>query len=290
MANEHDKRYKKLFSHPTLIRQLLTSFVQEDFVRGLDFSTLERLDKSFITENFKEKESDLIYRIEFNTKPVYIYLLLEFQSTMDRCMALRILRYITEFYEYLVYVKKEKTPLPAVFPLLLYNGDGAWTAPTDIRDLIRSDIPGSYIPGFNYYKLIENELSPEVLKKIRGVVSAVFYVENSNLDDLGDHFPDVIKMLEAEQPELIDLFRKWLNNILGNEAGEFDTPLTNLQEVQSMFATSLKEHDKKLLEKGKKEEKIETAKKMLEDGLSAEKISFYTGLTISEVTKLAGEK
>lgn len=102
MANIHDIGYKELFSYPELVEELLLSFVKEDFVQHLDFSTLERLDKSFITPEFKEKESDLIYRINFREKAVYIFLLIEFQSSVDKFMALRILRYITEFYEYLV--------------------------------------------------------------------------------------------------------------------------------------------------------------------------------------------
>ena len=61
MVNKHDRRYKKLFSNPVLLKELLQSFVEEDFINDLDFSSLERLDKSFVTDRFKEKESDLIY-------------------------------------------------------------------------------------------------------------------------------------------------------------------------------------------------------------------------------------
>ncbi|MGC4378916.1 Rpn family recombination-promoting nuclease/putative transposase [Fictibacillus sp. Mic-4] len=39
--------------------------------------------------------------------------------------------------------------------------------------------------------------------------------------------------------------------------------------------------------KGKEEGKIEVAKKMLEDGISHEKIAEYTGLSLKEINKLA---
>ncbi len=116
------------------MRELLESFVEEDFIRELDFSTLERIDKSFVTDSFREKESDLIYKIHFKNQEIYIYLLIEFQSTVDRFMALRILRYICEFYEFLIQQKIKK--LPAVFPVLLYNGDIRWTAKHNIKELI----------------------------------------------------------------------------------------------------------------------------------------------------------
>lgn len=282
MVNEHDRRNKRLFTHPKLVEELLTYFVDEDFVKELDFSTLERLDKSFITDDFKEKESDLIYKIDFKGSELYIYLLLEFQSTVDKFMSLRMLRYITEFYEFLVYNKRVKS-LPAVFPLLLYNGDRKWTAPSDIRELIHPDIPEQYIPGFQYYKIIENELSSQTLLQIKNMVSAIFYIENMSPEELGDHIQDILKLLESEQPELFDLFGAWFNNVLGSRAGEFDGHLSSLQEVQNMFATALKEYDKTLELKGRKAEKFETARKMLEKGFSLKDIVEITGLSYEEI-------
>ena len=40
--NRHDHSYKLLFSHPEMVRDLLTGFVKEAWVEQLDFSTLEK--------------------------------------------------------------------------------------------------------------------------------------------------------------------------------------------------------------------------------------------------------
>ena len=96
--NIHDSGYKKLFSNRTIFRQLLETFVNQEWVHSLDFDTCETLDKSFISEHYKETESDLIYKIQFHDREVYIYILIEFQSTVDSFMALRVLNYITNFY------------------------------------------------------------------------------------------------------------------------------------------------------------------------------------------------
>ena len=154
MTNKHDKRYKKLFSHPILLQELLEHFVDENFIKDLDFSTLERLDKSFITNQFAEKESDLIYKIAFKDTQFYVFILIEFQSTVDKFMALRMLRYICEFYEFLA--QKKIKQLPAVFPILLYNGDAKWTAKLSLKDLIIKHIPDQYIPDFEYYPIVIN--------------------------------------------------------------------------------------------------------------------------------------
>ena len=46
MANEHDLRYRKLFSNPRIMEELLVSFVDESWVRDIDFSKAERMDRS----------------------------------------------------------------------------------------------------------------------------------------------------------------------------------------------------------------------------------------------------
>lgn len=96
--NIHDSGYKKLFSNQTIFRQLLETFVTREWVNHLDFTTCEMLDKSFISQHYKETESDLIYKVQLLNHEVYIYILIEFQSTVDPFMALRALNYITNFY------------------------------------------------------------------------------------------------------------------------------------------------------------------------------------------------
>ena len=98
MTNIHDSGYKKLFSNKTIFRQLLLTFVDEPWVAQLDFDDCETIDKSFVSDHYKETESDIIYRVRWLDQDIYIFILIEFQSTVDRFMALRILNYITNFY------------------------------------------------------------------------------------------------------------------------------------------------------------------------------------------------
>lgn len=300
MPSEHDIRYKRLFSNPILVKELLQSFTEEKFIEELDFSTLERLDKSFITDEFKEKESDLIYRIKFQDKDLYIFLLFEFQSTVDRFMAVRMLRYICEFYEFLL--QRRLNRLPAVFPILLYNGDRRWTAKKNVKELIEASIPDRYIPDFEYYLILENEFSKETLLSIKNAVSAIFYVENSKPEDLHQEIQKILRLLETEKPEIVILFSRWLNNLLGYHDIEINESLSSLKEVREMFATKLKKYRKELLqegieqgiaqgiekgiEKGTDSAKIEIAKKMLSLGYTVDNICAVTGLSRKEVNAL----
>jgi len=295
MASDSDKRYKKIFSNPLVVEQLLLYFVHEDFVKDLDFSSLERLDKSFVTEKFQEKESDIIYKVNFKGNEIYIYLLIEFQSTVDKFMSLRILRYILEFYDFLSQNDKF-TKLPAVFPILLYNGEDKWTAKENISDIIIGSIPKRYIPNFSYYEIAENEISKETLLEIHNFMSAIFYVEISTPEQIKSEIMSIIGLIERERPDLIKLFRLFINNLFKtsnyNNIEEVNQEIDNIMEVKTMLTAAIERMKQEIREDVKEmsekfvETKIETAKRMIEKGLSLDLVIEYIGLNEEEIKKL----
>ena len=300
IAHKHDTGYKKIFSNPRIVEELITSFVNEDWVKEIDYSRMERIDKSFVTAEFIERESDIIYKAQFEGKDVYIYLLIEFQSTVDRFMSLRILRYICEFYEYLVKSKGIKM-LPAVFPILLYNGDDRWTAPENVKDLIEESIAATYIPDFKYYKIAENEISKDTLLKIKNFVAALFYVENSTPETVAEEIKEIVEMLSTDHPEEMTLFKNWLKYIFkaGDEILEY---IEHIEEGKTMFATALKKHDEIMiqqgmqqgvqqgLQKGIHENRIDIVSRMLKKNFAIEQIAEITGLSIDEIKQISVQK
>jgi len=45
-------------------QQLLESFVNQPWVRNIDFSKLEKVDKTFISDKYLKTESDIIYKVK----------------------------------------------------------------------------------------------------------------------------------------------------------------------------------------------------------------------------------
>ncbi|MCP4675604.1 MAG: Rpn family recombination-promoting nuclease/putative transposase, partial [Deltaproteobacteria bacterium] len=131
---DKDHSYKLLFSHPEMVRDLLRGFVLEEWVNDLDFSTLERVNGSYVSDDLRDREDDVVWRVRFGAKWLYVYLLLEFQSTVDRFMALRIMTYVGLLYQDLVRAKQltEGGLLPPVLPVVLYNGERRWNAAVDM--------------------------------------------------------------------------------------------------------------------------------------------------------------
>lgn len=292
------------------MQKLLESFVHESFIKDLDFSTLKRVDKSFINADFTEKESDLIFTIQFKDKTIYIFLLLEFQSTVDKLMPIRFLRYIMELYESFRNIPNEGM-FPAVFPLLLYSGDAKWTAKEEINSLIEKSIPEEYIPKFRYYPIFENQIPKKSLTKIKNAVSAIFYIENSSPRELENEIDILMNIIKGENLPVIRELVNWFNNYLFHLNSNIDKEsislkLETLTEVKAMFATKLKEHDEKILEqgieqgiekgieqgieqglsKGAYNKAIETALNLKKLGISVDIITKATGLTKTEIENL----
>ena len=115
--NVHDSGYKLLFSNRTIFRQLIETFVDAPWVKEADFSRCEPVDKSFVSDEYRQRESDLIYRVALRGQDLYIYVLIEFQSTVDRFMAVRVLNYLTSFYLDYVRAHRHVRRLPPIFPL-----------------------------------------------------------------------------------------------------------------------------------------------------------------------------
>jgi len=293
MAQKHDQRYKKIFSNPIFIEKLLVSFVHERFIKDLDFTNMERIDKSFVDNKMEERESDIIYKINFKGKPIYIYLLLEFQSSVDRTMPLRFLRYILELSE--SYGKDKDTKLyPAVFPLLLYNGEDKWTANINPKELYAKTIPDKFIPSFEYYPIIINKIEKKTLLKIHNVVSAIFLLENASLKELHKAFDDLIILLKDSSPVEVDGFKIWLNSLLKDRNIDIDEEiiqqLDSPQEVLPMFAATLDRMEEEFtlrgIEKGLDKGKKEIAINLLKSNFGLENTAKMTGLTIEELKKL----
>jgi predicted transposase YdaD len=128
---EHDASYKLLFSHARMVEDLLRGFVHEAWVREVDFTSLERVSGSYVSEDLRDREDDMIWRVRWGAEWLYIYLLLEFQATVDRYMAVRLMVYVGLLWQSLIQARtlSPSGKLPPVVPIVLYNGRRRWTAP-----------------------------------------------------------------------------------------------------------------------------------------------------------------
>ena len=134
----HDETYKKLFAFPRMVEDLLRGFVAGPWSEEIDFSTLEKLSAEYVSDELLARHGDAVWRVRLRESWLYLLVLLEFQSQDEPRMALRILAYTSLLYQELVRngAVGAGERLPAVLPVVLYNGEPAWRAARDMDDLI----------------------------------------------------------------------------------------------------------------------------------------------------------
>ena len=137
----HDRSHKLLFDHPRAVRDLMTGFVGGDLAHLLDEETLEQVSSEFIDDSLQASRGDMLWRVRFRGRPdgwVYLLVMLEFQSTVDTHMAVRIAAHVGQIHLRLVRGGQTgpRGELPPVLPIVFYNGRPSWTAAMDVRDLI----------------------------------------------------------------------------------------------------------------------------------------------------------
>jgi hypothetical protein len=185
----------------------------------LDFATLQRVSEIGISHDLREREDDMIWRLRWCERWVYVYLLLEFQSSVDRLMAVRLLTYVGLLYQDLAAAGEipSESPLSPVLPIVLYNGEKSWWAKTSLDDLIEPDLPEQlrrWQPQIRYLLLDEQRLADTELAGQRNVAAALFQLENSRRpEDIERVLASLIDWLAApEQDSLRRAFVVWLRS------------------------------------------------------------------------------
>jgi len=124
-----------------MVEDLLRGFAARDWSAELDLASLTPLPASYVSHDLRQRHGDLVWRVRFKVdRWLYVVLLLEFQSAVDRSMAVRMLTYTALLYQKLIAdgVLRERSALPPVLSVVIYNGQRPWTAPMDIAELIAS--------------------------------------------------------------------------------------------------------------------------------------------------------
>ncbi|MDR0561163.1 MAG: Rpn family recombination-promoting nuclease/putative transposase, partial [Spirochaetaceae bacterium] len=133
MTQQHDKGFRSLFSRSRFFLQLLNFCINEPWTKRINPEDLEMINASFILPDFEKREADIIYKLKTPDRPVYFYCLMELQSSPDFFMPVRLLVYMVCLWiDLLKNIPPDERArqdfrLPAIIPLVLYNGGDRWT-------------------------------------------------------------------------------------------------------------------------------------------------------------------
>lgn len=297
----HDKGYKSLFSEKKNFLAFLKKYINLVWVNNIDERDLTLVDKSFVDSSFREKESDVIYRLKTSEGEIYFYVILELQSSVDNTMPLRLLTYKTNLINKLFYDTdvRERTRkeyrLPAVVPIVLYNGDTKWSVPTNFREYVNyPDFLEQYVIDFKYDLVALNAIEDDEIYNTNTLVDNIFALDkvqhsNDAIRTIKVVFDRMRLMEPDDQLVLMDWIRNVLQKTLKQEA-LVEQVIEAMEKGDDTMEYALERVFKKERQTAKneasKETRNEIAKKMLQSGMDPALIVQLSGLTLEDLKKL----
>ncbi len=272
--NIHDSGYKFLFSMVAFFQQLVTTFVEENWIKQLDFSRSILLDKSFVSADYEESEADLLWQVPLkgSDRFLYFYLLLEFQSTVPRLMALRVGQYLLNAKSDLQRLHNNATILPQIFPIVLYNGKERWTAPARLSELEEKAVEmGEYGIEVHYLPIIENSYPLDQLLKNVNLVSTLFMAEAHY--DRQRLIQQLFSLYEQNDSLAVSALANWFQQMTIHKripAEDYELlkkEYRSKEELQAMIVEAILKEEDEIRKEGIGIGKLEGKKEGIEEGI-----------------------
>lgn len=315
----HDAVFKHILSHRATASDFLLIHLPEHLRMLCDLRTLQLESGSFIEEDLRASHSDILYSLKTQTGEGYIYVLIEHQSSPDRHMAFRLMRYAIAAMQR--HLDKGHRQLPLVIPLLFYHGRTS-PCPHSMRWLDDFSQPevAERLYSHNFPLIDVTEIPDDQLIQHRRVAMLELLQKHIRQRDMMEISEQLVRILSLGYTNRRQ-FKTLLNYML--QAGNAADPVAFLRKLAQKvllkphketlmnIAQFLEERGRKEgvlqgmkagmekgLQKGRKEGRNEgrgegqqeaterIARAMLEDGQEPSQVAKLTGLSLQQLDKL----
>ncbi|MDM4207261.1 Rpn family recombination-promoting nuclease/putative transposase [Klebsiella spallanzanii] len=315
----HDAVFKHILSHRATASDFLLIHLPEHLRMLCDLRTLQLESGSFIEEDLRASHSDILYSLKTQTGEGYIYVLIEHQSSPDRHMAFRLMRYAIAAIQR--HLDKGHRQLPLVIPLLFYHGRTS-PCPHSMRWLDDFSQPevAERLYSHNFPLIDVTEIPDDQLIQHRRVAMLELLQKHIRQRDMMEISEQLVRILSLGYTNRRQ-FKTLLNYML--QAGNAADPVAFLRKLAQKvllkphketlmnIAQFLEERGRKEgvlqgmkagmekgLQKGRKEGRNEgrgegqqeaterIARAMLEDGQEPSQVAKLTGLSLQQLDKL----
>jgi predicted transposase/invertase (TIGR01784 family) len=300
----HDRYIKALMTHPEANREFFEAHLPSRIKEIADLSSLQLQRDSFVDDKLRLQIADLLYSVKINGKEGFFYLLLEHQSSPDKLLPFRLLKYMLAIMEQ--HMKKTGTQkLPFVYPLVLFTGDRPYPYTMNLFDLFEEQSLLAEETLLAPYQLIDlTQLPDEKLMQYLWFGTAAFIAKHIHDPDITPSFKKVVKRLKildetggfsyictmisymfeagevANTEELFAAIRS-----LGSK--EEDKLMTIAEQLrQEGFEKGIHQGLEKGIHQGKVEAAHDIALNFLKLGIAQEQIAQATGLALEEIENL----
>ena len=172
----HDKLFRAVFGHAPEAAALLRAHLPETLARDLHWSSLTLQDATFVDDELRDSESDLLFSVERaagDQPPVWLYVLLEHQSKPSRWMPFRLLKYCCRIWDRSRRTFPKERYLRPIIPVVFYQGRRRWRHAAQFAELFAPPArTWPWVPRFRHLLIDQSPARPpEVRGELRGRIA-----------------------------------------------------------------------------------------------------------------------
>lgn len=301
----HDAVFKQFLTHPETARDFLDIHLPTALRKLCDLNTLQLASGSFIEDDLRPYYSDVLYSLKAGNGDGYVYCLIEHQSTPDKHMAFRLMRYAIAAMQR--HLDAGHKTLPLVIPVLFYQGKVS-PYPYSMSWLDEFETPqyARTLYGENF-PLVDITIIPddEIMQHRRMAILELLqkHIRQRDLTELLDQLTTLLLGGNTTQEQLISVINYMLQagesrdpaaliNTLASRVPQHEETLMTIAEQlrlegeQRGIQKGLQLGEQKGRQEGEHQAALKIARTMLASGLDRAMVMQMTGLTEAELAQI----
>lgn len=300
VSTPHDRFFRSSMANPRVAVEFFETHLPDVLKKKVDLNTLHMEPGTFVDEELQLQMTDVLFSVECQGRPGYLYNLVEHQRTPDPLMAFRGLKYRLKIMEQHY---KKYSAMPIVYVVVLYNGKVRYPYSTDFFDLFGEHkmlAQQLFSPAFELIDL--SQIADEDLKQKAWSGMMELSLKHVDERDLLPFIQDVVTLLqEIEKADGIDYIKTvFYYLVTSGEVSSTEALIKVLHQNLSPASESTvmtiaqmfeQKGEARGLEKGRQEGRQETiqemAKQLIKNKLlTDEQIVTLTGLSLESIQAL----
>lgn len=308
-ATPHDATFRQFLTHPDVARDFMQIHLPEKLLKICDLTTLKLESGSFVEDDVRQYFSDVLYSLRTSTGDGYIHVLIEHQSTPDRHMAFRLIRYAVAAMQRHLEAGHKKLPL--VIPVLFYTGKRTpypwstrWFDEFDDPVVAESLYRGAF-PLVDITVIPDDEIMTH--RSMAALTLLQKHIHQRDIASLTDHLVTLLMADYLSSPQVMTLihyllqagesadYEAFVRELAQRVPQHGDALMTIAQQLEQKGiekgrAEGIELGERRGIEKGRtegqREATLKIARTMLQNGLDRKTVIEMTGLTSDDLAQI----
>ncbi|WGL94019.1 Rpn family recombination-promoting nuclease/putative transposase [Arsenophonus nasoniae] len=294
----HDAIFRQFLQEKETAKEFFEIWLPEEIKSLCNLETIRAESSSFIDEEMKSYQSDILYSVNTKKGKGYLYLLIEHQSTPDKLIAWRLMRYSMAAMQ--KHLEAGHKKLPLVYPILFYCGEQSphpystdWLDCFSGRDLAEN----IYMKPF---KLVDvTTLEDGEIMQHRRIALLELVQKHIRQRDMSELLHEIAKLLSYDyytEKQAVTMMNYLIQEGNTENPQKFITDIAKKSKkhegafmniAQGLIQEGMQKGKLQGIQEGRKQEKIELARNFLANGVDRKIVKLSTGLSDKELDKLA---